>query len=89
MVDILIDRSVKIYQVIFSLSRKNNYFPFKSTNSVLEPSRPICFVIHSNTRFLISSSSPLPSGKVRIGVDIVDLPPHLILALFGGRNLFS
>jgi hypothetical protein len=31
----------------------------KSTNSVLKPGCPICYVIHSKTRFLISSPSPL------------------------------
>jgi len=58
------------------LSEKECRFS-KSTNSVLKPSCPIYFVIHSKTRFLISSPSPLRWGKAGMGVDIMDLPPHL------------
>ncbi|OGP87547.1 MAG: hypothetical protein A2156_15070 [Deltaproteobacteria bacterium RBG_16_48_10] len=50
---------------------------FKSTNSILKPGCLICSVIHSNTRFLISSPSPLRWGKVGMGVDVLDIPPHL------------
>ena len=38
--------------------------------------------------FLISPPSPLRWGKVGMGVDIVDIPPTLILPLRGGRKLF-
>jgi hypothetical protein len=48
---------------------------FKSTASVLKSGCSICTAIHSNTRFLISSPSPLRWGKVGMGVDTVDPPP--------------
>ncbi len=37
--------------------------------------------------FLISPPSPLRWGKVGMGVDIVDIPPHLNPPLRGGRKL--
>ena len=46
----------------------------------------LCHSFKHTISYLISF--PLMRGKVGMGVDIVDLPPTLILPLRGGRKLF-